>query len=221
MPSCPKTRFEGFSLTELLIVLTIVFIISLIALLQIQSSRNNLQMQNVSSELKTHLERARFDSVKRNASDANEKANITINDATSFSVRTDLNQNGVLDTNEKRDIDFSYQDQIKFFGDNLVFPVVISFNNRGQTIATDGDGNIITPNFLVCRKNCAEISTNPSSFQIVAVSPTGTVTVLNGDEMLETATPPSNVSTSTTSGVQPLATTIPSDGSVIDVVLGN
>jgi prepilin-type N-terminal cleavage/methylation domain-containing protein len=217
----PKFKSNnGFTIVELLVVVAIVFLLSVFAFIRIESAKKSLEVQNVSAEFKIYLERARFDSVKRGAAEAGEMASVTINDPQSFSVRTDLNQDGVLATNEMRDIDFSYQNDIRFFGDDTVFPIVISFNRRGQTTATDGIGNIIRPAFLICQKNCEEIATNAMSFQIVSVSATGTVAVLNGDEMLETVSAPENISTTTTGGIKPLVSTIPNDGSILDVILG-
>lgn len=205
----------GFTLIELLIILVIVFLVAAIAISQIGFSRESLEMQNVSTEFKVYLERARFDSVKRSASDVNEMAKVTIHNSKAFSSQTDFNLNGKLEAGEIRNIDFSYQEEIKFYNNDLIFPVVISFNNRGHATAVDGNGATISSTFLVCQKNCEDLATKSENFQIVSVSPTGTVTILNGDELLEKAVAPQNVSTDTSSGIKPLVSTIPSDGSIL------
>ncbi len=58
---------SGFTLLEILIVLTLISIVSAIAISQFATSKTNLQRQGIAREFKIYLERARFDSVKRRA----------------------------------------------------------------------------------------------------------------------------------------------------------
>jgi prepilin-type N-terminal cleavage/methylation domain-containing protein len=91
-----RTKFtsqSGTTLVELIVVLVIISVLVSFAVAQFGSSKKNLERQNIVRELKVSLERARFDSVKRRAVNVNEKAKITIHNATSFSFSTDLNQN--------------------------------------------------------------------------------------------------------------------------------
>lgn len=81
-------------------------------------------------ELKVSLERARFDSVKRRAANVNQIANITINNTVSFNVTTDLNQNGTIDVEETREIDFA-GNGVNFVGNNLNYPIIIRFDHHG------------------------------------------------------------------------------------------
>ena len=211
---------KGFSIAELLIVLAVVFVLATAALVTLDSSKKKLQMQNIAREFKVYLERARFDSVKRSAEDTTDMAKVVLHSPTSFSANTDYNQDGKLDTSETRDIDFSYQKDVKFLSASTVFPVFIYFNNRGQIKAVDGDGNSIIPTFIICEKNCEEVDSQPATFQIVSLSPTGTVTILNGGELMETAKVPDAAEINSSSGIDPLVSTIPNDGSIIDVILG-
>src|SRR5687767_13154828 len=96
----------GFSLIEVFIVLVIIGIVTTFALLTFGSSKVDLHRQAVAREFKIYLERARFDSVKRRADDPN-RANIVLNNATSFTVQLDYNEDGILQPNETRTVDFT------------------------------------------------------------------------------------------------------------------
>lgn len=131
-------------------------------------------------ELKVSLERARFDSVKRRAANVNQIANITINNTVSFNVTTDLNQNGTIDVEETREIDFA-GNGVNFVGNNLNYPIIIRFDHHGFVTATNGIGTEITPNFTIC-KNCTVSTINAGNSHSISVSPTGTVLMTAGGE---------------------------------------
>ena len=93
----------GFSLIEIFIVLIIIVIVTTFALLAFGSSKVDLHRQAVAREFKIYLERARFDSVKRRAEDPN-RANLILNNATSFTAQLDFNEDGTLQANETRTV---------------------------------------------------------------------------------------------------------------------
>jgi Tfp pilus assembly protein FimT len=188
---------SGASLVEILIVLVITVILATFAIAQLGQSKTNLQRQNVARELKINLERARFDSVKRRAANAADMARVTIDSATSFSVSTDLNQNGTIDASDTRQINFGSGDaRIVGIG---TFPVTISFDRRGHIIVTNG-----SPNFTVCN---ACTTTNPATAQnsnTIWISPTGTVSMTAGGETQPTFAPPANLTSVTnTANINP------------------
>lgn len=163
----------GFSLIELLIVLVLLSIISTFALLAFGSSKVDLNRQAVVREFKIYLERARFDSVKRRAEDPNQ-ASVTLNDATSFTVRLDYNEDGTLQPGETRTVDFSQRSNTQILvTDTLNYPVTISFNRRGHVTTIDGSDNEINPIFTVCT-NCDDASPANS---VISLSTTGTVSI--------------------------------------------
>jgi prepilin-type N-terminal cleavage/methylation domain-containing protein len=174
-----RTKFtsqSGTSLIELIVVLVIISVLVTFAVAQFGSPKKNLERQNIVRELKVSLERARFDSVKRRAVTVNEKAKITIHNATSFSLSTDSNQNGIVEYNEARRVEFA-DSGINFVGANLAYPITVSFDRRGFITATNGIGAKITPNFTIC-KNCTASTVNAENSNTLSISPTGTVVLL-------------------------------------------
>ena len=165
---------SGKSLIEVLIVVVISSVLVTFAVAQLGQSRSNLQRQNIARELKVSLERARFDSVKRRASVATNMARVRIDSATSFSVITDINQNGTIDTTDVRQVNFS-SSNTRIVG-IAAFPVTISFDQRGQISVTGG-----TSTFIICETCTAETATAQNS-NVISVSPTGTVSMMSGGE---------------------------------------
>ncbi len=175
-----KISQQGISIIELLVVLTVTVILVTLALFSFTNSKSNFSRQNFARELKVSLERARSDSIKRRATDDNKKAFVKIDNATSFSVSTDLNQNQVIDSSEIKQTNLSGSN-VKIVGNSLLFPVTIKFDRRGFMTATDAAGMNITPNFTIC-ENCTITSANSKNSNVVSVSPTGTVLMLDGGQ---------------------------------------
>lgn len=174
---------RGASIIEILIVLVVVAILSTAAIMQLGSSRTDLQRQRIAREFKVYLERARFDSVKRRAVNVNDMAKITLgneasNNATSFSAALDFNGDGKLLASETREVDFTQRSQTQIIvNDTLNYPVTIRFDQRGHITATDNStpAKDVTPVFTICSGNCS--ATSPDA-TVISISPTGTVAVL-------------------------------------------
>ena len=96
---------SGKSLIEILVVLAVGGILVAMAVVRMTNAQSNLQRQNLAREFKVNLERARFDAVKRRAFNPAELTRITITSATAYSVLTDLDQDGILETSELRNFD--------------------------------------------------------------------------------------------------------------------
>jgi Tfp pilus assembly protein FimT len=174
-----STSESGKSVIEMAIVLVIAGILVTFAVIQLGNSQNNLKRQNIARELKVSLERARFDSVKRRPSLESEMSRVVINSASSFTVRTDLNQNGTLDASDFREVNFS-STTTRIVGSNLTFPLYISFNRFGQIIVRNSAGTLISmPDLTLC-DNCTLATANESNANTIVVSPTGTVAMLPG-----------------------------------------
>ncbi len=166
---------SGISLLEVLVVVVVSAVLVTLAVAKIGSSRNNLQRQNIARQLKVYLERARFDSVKRRATKADDMARVTIESATAFSLATDLNQNGkTTDATDVQRVDFSGSD-IKFVG-IANYPITVSFDRRGQITVTNG-----SPNFTICNA-CTVTTATSANANILWVSPTGTISMTAGGE---------------------------------------
>src|SRR5262245_43359587 len=111
-----KTEFNrqsGKSLVEIIIVLAVGGILVSMAVVRMINAQSNMERQYIAREFKVNLERARFDAVKRRATSLTDMTRITINDATSYKVLLDTNQNGVLDTAEERTVSFGDYSAVK------------------------------------------------------------------------------------------------------------
>ena len=182
---------SGFTLIEVMIVLVVLAILTTIAVMNFGNSKTDLQRQRIAREFKVYLERARFDSVKRRAVDVNNMSRITLNSSSSFTAAIDLNENGVLDATDTRQVAFDERAETPIIvSSTLNYPVTIRFNQRGQVSVKDNLGNDVNPVFTICSKNCTGTSPNNQDLTVISVSTSGTVAVLkNGQNPSALPTP--------------------------------
>lgn len=172
-----KKKFKserGYSLAELMVVLVITAILVTLAVISFGNTQRQFSRQNIARELKVSLERARFDSVKRRAVNTADLAEVKLLSATSFSVKLDVNQNGTLDANETRTINFAGQTGVRLVGNSLVFPITINFDRYGRITAKDGTSPTpqnITPIFTICTNNCTAANATASNADVIYISP--------------------------------------------------
>ena len=200
---------SGISIIEVLVVLTVIAILTTIAITQLGRSKTDLQRQRIAREFKIYLERARFDSVKRRADTReinnikySDMSRIILNSATSFTAVTDLNQNGTvlnadgtLEVGDKRLVDFTQRSEAQILvSDTLDYPITILFNQRGHITATDKLNNPVNPVFTICSNNCSGTSQEAT---VISVSTTGTVAVLKSGQSPSALPSPSPISTAT------------------------
>lgn len=187
---------KGFSLLELLIVVVITGIIAVMAMTQFGRTETRIKRQNIARELKIYLERARFDSVKRRAINRGDMARVTISNATSFNVTTDMNLNGTIDTADTRFMSLNGRTDARLMLDSGSFSITILFDHRGQAIALDQFGAEMTtiPRFTICDANCTVATANANNSTVIVITPTGTVAMLNGGSTLSNVNAP-NVTT--------------------------
>ena len=197
VPLMNRSKFisqAGFSIIELLIVITIAAVLTTFAIVRFAGARENFQRQTVAREFKNSLERARFDSVKRRPASTSDMSVVRVLSATSFSYTTDRNQNGVIDGSaETLTIDFSQRASgVRIMGEGFfVFPITISFDRRGQIRVRNGWDIAITPTFYFCDRGCTPSTANSANSNIVHVSPTGTVAMMQGGDTVPTFSNPS------------------------------
>ena len=184
---------KGVSVLETLIVILIASILVGIAVAQFGNSKIQLQRQNVAREFKNNLERCRFDSVRRRMDD-NDFANmsqIILRSSTSYEVRIDQNQDGVISSGEVRTINFSGNSDAVIIPSSGTFPITIRFNRKGH-ITTDASGSTVSPLFTICSGGCSAATTiTPINGNVISISPTGTVAMLYGGDVIPPLTAPS------------------------------
>ena len=191
---------------ELLIVLTVVIILVTIAVAQFGSAGTSLDRQNIAREFKVSLERARFDSVKRRATDCDHMSRVVISDASSFTLLTDLNQNGTIETgNEARVVDFEDRSDVRIVGQNTDFPLTIRFDERGNVSTGPCSAPVSDVEKVVfCNTPCTMATADASNSNIIFVSPTGTATMMYGGSTLPTFSNPTVTNVDVNSAVNPL-----------------
>src|SRR5258708_36903937 len=86
----PKLNSDaGFSVTELLVVIVIIGLVTTFALAQFVNASRSVKLAGATRTLSTYLEKARVDSVRRHGG-----ANINVNSATSYTVNIDFDGTG-------------------------------------------------------------------------------------------------------------------------------
>ncbi|CAN5398797.1 hypothetical protein BH10ACI1_BH10ACI1_07640 [soil metagenome] len=197
---------NGKSIIELVIILVVVTIIVTIAITNTNRAQTNLQRQNFAREFKINLERARFDSVKRRPTTIDQMAQIIITSNTSYRVLTDLNQDGVLTLSDAKTISISSSSGVKILGTNLVYPITIRFDWRGQVALLNGNDDEVTPTFAFCEGSCTLATVNATNANIITISPTGTISMLSGNQSQPTIGAPNVSSVNTSSNINPWVT---------------
>lgn len=140
LSSQPTKDIRGFTVIELLIVLSIISVLSGFALMQITRARQAMIRENAARQFAGYLEKARVDSLRRHATTSAQMAQISIIDATFYTVTIDANGDGALDA--PRVVSLT-ADGLQLNGP---FPRTIYFNWRGRTV--DAAGNVALPNIV-------------------------------------------------------------------------
>lgn len=134
----------GFSVLELLIVVTMISVITGFAFMQIARAHQLMIRANAAQQLAAYLEKARLDSVRRRPTIPAEMAQVAIMNATFYSVTIDSDGNGTLDP--PRVISLPADANLQF---DVPYPRTIYFNWRGRTV--DSAGNIANPSWVTIR----------------------------------------------------------------------
>ena len=179
---------KGYSLLEILIVLMITSILAVMVISSFAKSKDKLKRQDFARQMKSYFDRAKFDSIKRRATDFDEMAKIIIENDSTYSLVSDTNSNGILEAAEINRISLPQNENFKIVPGSNVYPISIRFDFRGQIKATDGNNSPINPVFIICDSGCLNFPPNGENSNVIAVSPTGTVSLLKGGTSPQQAT---------------------------------
>jgi type II secretory pathway pseudopilin PulG len=130
-----KKGQAGFSLLQLLMVLAIAGVVSVYAIIKIQSSREALALQNSVRQLAGHIEKARLDAVRRHST-----TSVTFADTGSYDVFMDFDGTGN-----------PYTRRYALLGSVVIPPgplPSINFNWRGRTSACTNTFSFVSPGSL-------------------------------------------------------------------------
>ncbi|HKP47300.1 MAG TPA: type II secretion system protein [Pyrinomonadaceae bacterium] len=141
LTSKPAAAAAGFSVIELLIVVTVISVVMGFALMQITRARQVVVRENASRQLAGYLEKARVDSLRRHPMTTAQMAQVALINATFYSVTIDGDGDGALDA--AKVLSLPADSSLQF---NTPFPRTIYFNWRGRTV--DAAGNVATPPFV-------------------------------------------------------------------------
>jgi prepilin-type N-terminal cleavage/methylation domain-containing protein len=136
----PDRNTRGFTVIELLIVLSIISVLSGFALMQITRARQVMIRENAARQFAGYLEKARVDSIRRRPMTSAQMAQVSIINATFYTVTIDANGDSALDAPQVVSL---APDGLQLNGP---FPRTIYFNWRGRTV--DAAGNVALPNFV-------------------------------------------------------------------------
>jgi len=131
----------GFTVLELLIVVSVISVVCGFALMQITRARQVMVRENATRQLGSYLEKARVDSLRRHPAASAQMAQVTLINATFYSVAIDADGNGTLDA--PKVFSLPADSNLQF---NTPFPRTIYFNWRGRTV--DAAGNVASPPFV-------------------------------------------------------------------------
>ncbi len=132
---------RGITILEILIVITMISVITGFALMQVVEARQDMTRENAAQQLAAYLEKARLDSVRRHPTVPAAMAQVSIIDASFYSVTIDADGDGALDA--PRVISMPAESNLQF---NTPYPRTIYFNWRGRTV--DIAGNPANPDFV-------------------------------------------------------------------------
>jgi len=128
----------GMSTMELLIVAAMIFVVAGFAFFKLVRGSSSEARAGVSNELVTYLERARRDSIRRNAKEFNQMAQVRIFNRRFYSIAIDDDGDGNLDIPLVKNLPEQAGVEI-----NGPFPKTYVFNWQGQTV--DAETNPVVP----------------------------------------------------------------------------
>ena len=119
---------SGFTILQMIITFAIIAIVTTLGVFGIVSARAQMRLSASARQFASYAEKARADSVRRHAMGV-DRASLTLNDATTYSVVMDFDRNGVIDAWDTKN--FSLESGVVF---TSAVPTTITFDWRGRSI---------------------------------------------------------------------------------------
>ncbi|HEV7472947.1 MAG TPA: prepilin-type N-terminal cleavage/methylation domain-containing protein [Pyrinomonadaceae bacterium] len=131
---CPKhtlcnKKQRGFSVTEMLLVLAMITVVAGFAVVSMFRANRSVDRSNTAREIAGYLQKARSDSMRRNAKDFDQMAQIRIFNRRFYSIAIDDDHDGNLDIPLVKTLPEQVGVEI-----NGPFPKTYVFNWQGQTV---------------------------------------------------------------------------------------
>ena len=158
-----KQKQSGFSVTELLLVLAMISVIAGFVIVSLVRGNRAAYRTNTAVEIAGHLQRARVDSMRRNAKDPSQMAQVKIFNRRFYSLAIDGDGDGSLDIPLVKSLPEKTGVEI-----NGPFPKTYIFNWQGQTV--DSQNNRVAPQPLTVG--------NSSSASAIKFSEDGKIVVI-------------------------------------------
>jgi Tfp pilus assembly protein FimT len=181
-----KTNQKGVSIVEIILFITISLVVASLAISNFVSSKKIMTAENAMNQFESALNRARSDSIKRNAKTSAQQSFVSILNSNSYCISIDSNNNGTLESNETKIVTLPNTEGEKFITANTNYPLKISFDQRGRVTTKDLYNNTFTPAISYCTKNCSMdffstyVNTLNDNVYGLYVSPLGDTKVLKG-----------------------------------------
>jgi hypothetical protein len=157
-------------------------------------------------EFRTSLNKAKADSIRRNAKIGSAKAFVSIINDHEYSISADFDRDGTLEANETMFKRLPNSRGEKFLLSSTNYPIKISFDWRGRATATDNTGTAVAA-VSYCSKDCpanlANANSNNKSIFSLTISPLGdTQLYQSAISSASTVTPPTISSVSQNANIR-------------------
>jgi prepilin-type N-terminal cleavage/methylation domain-containing protein len=137
-PTRVKQTANGFSVTELLLVIAMVSVIAGFAAFSLFRGNHTVDRTNTAVEIARYLQRARVDSIRRRAKDVDQMAQVKVFNRRSYSLAIDADGDNQLDIPLVMNLPAD-----KGIEMNGPFPKTFIFDGSGQTV--DSLNHPVTP----------------------------------------------------------------------------
>lgn len=173
----PRSGERGFSALQMLVVVAIVGIISAMATISISNAQQTMRRENAIREFKAYLEKARLDSIRRNATSTTDQATVTITAVNSYQVAMDFNYDGTKSSTEVRTVTIPTDSRVQFSMGSITLPLTTRFDWRGRPTSTQSNGTAVTPVFTMA--NTISNGSSPTVLNLTSLGDASVGTAVN------------------------------------------